>query len=63
MGKAIKWTWGKYNGLFKDESLKSFTEIWKYETQKDESWKAMEERALELINAGYYPEATEYVEV
>ncbi len=63
MAKAIKWTWGKYNGLYKDESVKSFSEIWTYETEKDEPWNAMEERALDLIRSGYYPEKTEYVEV
>lgn len=63
MATTIKWTWGKYNGLFKDKTVKNFDEIWTYEKPNDEQWKAMEARALELLKNGYFPEKTEYVEV
>lgn len=60
---AIKRTWGKYNGFVKDETVESFVEMWSYENLNAAQYKAMEASALELINAGYLPEKTEYVEV
>lgn len=59
MAKTIAWTWGKYNGLFKDKTGESFVEVWTYEIDGDGQYKAMENRALELMKAGYLPEKLE----
>ena len=61
MARTLKWTWGKYNGLFKDKEVNSFTEMWTYETDGDEQYKEMELRAIELIKTGYFPEKIEEV--
>ena len=59
MARTLTWTWGKYNGLYKDKTVDSFVEVWTYEADGDEQYKAMENRALELIKAGYMPEKLE----
>lgn len=61
MAKTYTWTWGKYDGLFKDKMGDSFSETWKYETDGDEQYKEMERRAIELVKAGYLPEKIEEV--
>ena len=61
MVKTLIWTWGKYNGLFKDKEGDSFYEMWTYENVGDEQYKEMERRAIELVKAGYLPEKIEEV--
>lgn len=61
MVRTLKWTWGKYNGLFKDKEVDSYCETWTYETDGDEQYKEMELRAIELLKAGYMPEKIEEV--
>lgn len=56
MKRTITWTWGKYNGLIKDESVKSFDEVWTCDTSCDESYAAMLNRSTELMKDGYMPE-------
>lgn len=59
MARTLKWTWGKYNGGFKDKDVDSFSEIWTYEKDGDEQYRDMERRALELIKDGYLAEKLE----
>ncbi len=59
MERTITWTWGKYNGLIKDESVKSFVEVWVCDTSRDASYNAMLKRSTELMKAGYMPEKIE----
>lgn len=59
MERTLKWTWGKYNGFFKDNSVESFTESWTYVDERDKSYMAMMERWAELMKAGYMPEKIE----
>ena len=61
MAKTYTWTWGKYNGLFKDKEGDSFSETWTWENDGDEQYKEMERRAIELVKAGYLPEKIEEV--
>lgn len=61
MAKTLKWTWGKYNGMFKDKYGDSFSEKWTYEIDGDEQYQEMERRAIELLKAGYFPEKIEEV--
>ena len=61
MAKTYKWTWGKYNGLFKDKEGDSFIETWTYENDGDEQYKEMDRRAFELVKAGYLIEKIEEV--
>ena len=61
MARTLKWTWGKYNGLFKDKECDSVIETWTYETDGDEQYKEMERRAIELVKTGYLPEKIEEV--
>ena len=62
MARTLKWTWGKYNGLIKDESVKSFVEIWTCDTSCDDSYKAMLDRSTELMKDGFMPEKIEGVQ-
>lgn len=62
MAKSYKWTWGKYNGLYKDKEGVSFSETWTFENIGDEQYKEMEHRALELVKVGYLPEKIEEVQ-
>lgn len=61
MTRTLKWTWGKYNGGYKDNNVDSFSEIWTYGKDGDEQYRDMERRALELIKDGYLPEKLEEV--
>ena len=62
MARTLKWTWGKYCGMYKDRFVKSFTEVWTYEDANDARYKEMMERSAELMKDGYMPEKIEGVQ-